>query len=38
MSEYRMIMHLWPGNIGHMAVELRGPKGERRIVGFGPAG
>lgn len=20
MSEYRMIMHLWPDNIGHMAV------------------
>ncbi len=37
MSEYKMVMRLWKGRIGHMAVELHGPDGERRVVGFGPA-
>jgi hypothetical protein len=38
MSDYKMILHLWPGAIGHIAAELEGPDGRRRVIGFGPAG
>lgn len=37
MSDYQVKMYLWPGSVGHMAIELRGPNGQPRVVGFGPA-
>lgn len=37
MSEHRMILHLWPGAIGHLAIQVLGPKGTDVVMGRLPA-
>ncbi|MEO5338664.1 MAG: hypothetical protein H7841_17525 [Magnetospirillum sp. WYHS-4] len=39
MSDYSVTLHLWKSGFpGHLAAEIKGPDGESRVIGFGPAG